>query len=114
MKMERDYLVDLLDRIKRIQEFTQAGRTAFMQSELIQDAVIRNFEVIGEITKRLPDDLLEQQPQAEWKQIKGFRDILAHNYDNIVLKVVWDSVEKLATLRAAVEALLAGLDEEQG
>lgn len=113
MKTERDYLVDLIDRIQRIQEFTQAGHVAFMQSELIQDAVIRNFEVIGEIAKRLPDNWQEQQPQAEWKQVKGFRDFLAHNYDNIVLQVVWDSVEKLPALRTAVEALLAGLDEEQ-
>jgi uncharacterized protein with HEPN domain len=104
----------LLDRIARIQEFTEAGRDAFLQSELIQDAVIRNFEVLGEIAKRLTNDLLEQQPQAEWKQLKGFRDFLAYNYENVVLKFVWESVERLPTLRAAVEALLAGLDEEAG
>jgi uncharacterized protein with HEPN domain len=101
MKTDHDYLVDLLDRIDRIEDFTRSGEAAFVQSELIQDAVIRNFEVIGEITKRLPDVMLEQ-PHIEWQQIKGFRDFLAHYYDRIVLKIVWESVENLP-----------GLDEDE-
>jgi uncharacterized protein with HEPN domain len=77
-----------------------------------QDTIIRNYEVLGEIVKRLPDDLLASAPEASWAQLKGFRDFLAHNYDKINLKVVWDAVEQLPTLRAAVESMLADLPED--
>ena len=53
MKDDREYLLDLLERIQRIETFTQGGREEFSQSILIQDGVIRNFEVMGEIVKRL-------------------------------------------------------------
>jgi uncharacterized protein with HEPN domain len=62
-------------------------------------------EIIGEIAKRIPDELLEQQPEAEWGALKGFRDFLAHNYDDVLLQIVWSAVEKLAILRNATESL---------
>ena len=62
--------------------------------------------MIGEIAKRLPDRLLEQQPQVAWKKVKGFRDFLAHNYEAVILQIVWGAVEELPELRAAVEKLL--------
>jgi len=65
---------------------------------------------LPEIAKRLPNDLLEKQPQIEWKQIKGFRDFLAHNYDDVVLKIVWGAIEKLPELENAVGILLSSLD----
>jgi uncharacterized protein with HEPN domain len=106
MKTIRDYLIDILDYTNKIKNFTQEGKDNFFVDEKTQLAVIRAFEVIGEIAKRVPDDLLSQQPQAEWKQIKGFRDFLAHNYDAVVLHIVWGAVEKLSVLETAVNALL--------
>jgi uncharacterized protein with HEPN domain len=109
MKTTRDYLLDMLDYMDKIASFTHSGRASFFEDEKTQMAVIRAYEVIGEIAKRLPDSLLEQQPQAEWKQVKGIRDFLAHNYDEIILKIVWGPVEKMSVLRAAVESLLKTL-----
>lgn len=57
MKDQSIYLRDILDRIKRIERYTQEGRDAFLQSELLQDGVIRSFEVIGEAVKRLDTQL---------------------------------------------------------
>lgn len=51
MNEDLKYLNDALERIQRIEDYTQQGREVFLQSPLIQDAVIRNFEVIGEIVK---------------------------------------------------------------
>lgn len=68
--------------------------------------------MIGEIAKRLPAQLLQRAAQVNWTQIKGFRDFLAHNYDRVELKVVWAAVEDVPTLRAAVEAMLAALDDD--
>ena len=56
MKDERLYLSNIQECIERIEEYTQSGKEAFMQTKMIQDAVIRNFEFIGEATKRLSPD----------------------------------------------------------
>jgi uncharacterized protein with HEPN domain len=109
MTTTRDYLLDLLDYLERIETFTADGRDAFYADTKTQMAVIRAYEVIGHIAKQLPADLLESQPQAEWKQVKGFRDFLAHNYEEVMLSIVWGAVEKLPVLRGATEALLTGL-----
>jgi uncharacterized protein with HEPN domain len=113
MKTPSDYLHDLLERIERIQQYVQAGEQDFWQSSLTQDAVIRNFEVMGEIVRRLPADLLTKYPHVEWSQIKGFRDFLAHNYESVQLKIVWGAVEKLPLLKAAVETLLASVPRDE-
>lgn len=77
-KTARDYLVDLLDYIRKVADFTQEGHSVFMADEKTQFAVIRAYEVIGEIVKRLPPELLETQPEVEWQAIKEFRDFLSH------------------------------------
>lgn len=112
MKDVRDLLLDMQDYTHKIADFTHEGRDYFLNDEKTQLAVVRAYEVIGEIAKRLPDDLLQQHPQAEWKQIKGFRDFLAHNYETVILKIVWGAVEKLPALQAAIQAMLATVDED--
>ena len=109
MKSTRDYLTDILLYIVRIEQATQEGKAAFLTNPIQQDAVIREYEVIGEIAKRLPPDLLASQSTVNWKTIKNFRDFLAHNYDRVDLNVIWDAVADLPALREATEALLAGL-----
>ncbi len=107
------YLSEILERIRRIEEFTKEGRAAFSQSILLQDAVIRSFEVIGEAVKRLSPDVTTQYSSVPWRQIAGFRDVLIHQYDDIDIDEVWDVVEKhLPPLKRAVEALLKGLEDE--
>lgn len=62
IKDQRIYCRDILDRIRRIESYTATGRDAFLQSELIQDGVIRSFEVIGEVVKRLDPALTARYP----------------------------------------------------
>ena len=63
-KDQLPYCRDILDRIRRIEDYTAAGREAFMESESLQDGVIRSFEVIGEVAKRLGRALTERYPQS--------------------------------------------------
>jgi uncharacterized protein with HEPN domain len=109
VKTHRDYLLDMLEYTYKVAEFTSGGKDTFLDSEQIQFAVIRAYEVIGEIAKQLPDELLAQQPQVEWKRIKGFRDYLAHHYEEVSLKILWEAVEKLPYLQLAIQNLIAGL-----
>ncbi len=62
-KDQRPYCSEILDRVRRIEDYTAAGREAFMESELLQDGVIRSFEVIGEVAKRLDPALTKRYPQ---------------------------------------------------
>ena len=87
------------------------GRAAFANSELHQDGVIRNFEVIGEIVKRLDVTLTGRHPDVLWSNFAGFRDVLIHQYDKIRLDTLRDYViEDLPQLKAAIQALFSELE----
>lgn len=110
MKSHRLYLTDILDRTHRIEVASASGREAFFESFVIQDAIIRSFEVIGEAVKHLPPEMTAAHPAIPWRQIAGFRDVLIHNYERIDLAEVWRiAVEDVPPLRQAVEAMLASL-----
>ncbi len=114
MKDQRVYLNDLLDRIQMIHDFTSAGREDFMLSSKTQESVIRCFEIIGEIVKRLSPELLTPYPNIPWRQYAGFRDVLIHQYDKIDLKVVWDAIEQdLPQLKRVTEAMLSDLGKNE-
>jgi uncharacterized protein with HEPN domain len=103
MKSQQQYLQDILQRIERIERYVAQGQTVFFQDELLQDGVIRSFEVIGEAIKRLSDDFKMQQPQVEWRGFAGFRDVLIHQYDKIDMIQVWETIETdLPALKQAV------------
>ncbi|MCY3797116.1 MAG: DUF86 domain-containing protein [Chloroflexi bacterium] len=112
---QRMYCRDILDRIRRIERYTTDGRAAFLASELHQDGVIRSFEVIGEVVKRLDSTLQAQHPDVAWSDFAGFRDVLIHQYDRVRLDLVWRfAQEDLPALKRAVAALLRDLDDPAG
>ncbi len=101
MKDPRVYLAHILECIERIQSYTTGGNSEFMASRLIQDAVIRNFQMIGESTKRLTDDFRNAHPEIPWKQMAAFRDVLIHDYMEVDLQQVWVVIEAKRTVRRA-------------
>lgn len=107
MKDDRLYLEHIRDAIAKIRAYTAGGHDVFMRDSLIQDGVIRNFEIIGEASKQLSDDLKEKHPEVPWSDVARFRDFLIHHYMGVNLKRVWDVVEtRLPALDKAVEDLL--------
>ncbi len=111
-KDPRVYLVQILERVERILQFTAGGRTAFLDSALIQDAVIRNFEIIGEAAKRVPEEFRRAHPSIPWKGLSGLRDVLIHQYEGVNLEEVWRVIEKdLPGLKQTISAILPPLDE---
>jgi len=89
------YLRHILDAIKRIEEYTkEINYKDFVNSSLIQSAVIREMEIMGEATKRLTQDFKEKYPDIPWKRITGMRDKLIHDYFGVDLDAVWETVEK--------------------
>jgi len=107
MKDQRLYCQDILNRIAMLEEFTHSGKDAFMQSLMIQESVIRCFEVIGEIIKRLDTTIISTYPKVDWKGLAGFRDILIHQYDKIDMVLVWEFFkEDIPPLKQAMNDFL--------
>lgn len=107
MKSEQLYLADILKRIERIERSTEVGKSTFFANEEKQDAVIRNFEVIGEAIKQLSVSTRDKRPEADWKGFMGFRDILIHQYDKVIVEEIWETIKiDLPVLKLAVSYLL--------
>jgi len=72
------------------------------------DAIVRNFEVIGEAVKSLSDDVKTQFPATDWKAVAGFRDTLIHGYFGIDLEILWDIiVHKIPVLQKEIASIIA-------
>ena len=86
------YIDHMLDCIDRIQEYA-SDEVEFRQSILVQDAVLRNLQVLAESSQRLPESLKDQYPEIPWRNISGFRNVLVHDYLGVDLDVIWSVVE---------------------
>jgi len=107
MNRDQFYLLHIRDSINRIFEYTQSGENQFRRDSMIQDAVIRNFEIIGEAVKNLSDTLKQEQPSIPWRQIAGMRDKLIHDYFGVDLVMVWKTIEdELPALSEKIKTLL--------
>lgn len=96
--MKRDnfiYIDHILESVEKIFRYTNSVNVHhFVENEMLQDAVIRNFEIIGEATKGLTTEFREKYGNVPWKQMAGMRDILIHDYLGIDVIAVWDTIER--------------------
>ena len=84
------YLEDILESIERIGEYvSEISENEFYEDHLIQDAVLRRLEIIGEAVKGIPDNVRKDHPDIPWRRIAGLRDVLIHAYSGVNLKRVW-------------------------
>lgn len=87
------YLTHIRDALQQIVTYTDGMDYAgFLVNRMAQDAVIRQFEIIGEATKNLSDAFRERHTAMPWKDLAGFRYKLIHQYFGVDLAMVWQSV----------------------
>lgn len=109
--MEKDYkayLNHILDSIILIEKYTEdISFKEFEKDRKTIDAVIRNFEIIGEASSKLPEKFREKYPQVTWKRIIGLRNVLIHEYFGVDIAAVWENIrQKLPELREQIKSIV--------
>ncbi len=109
-KDPRVYLAHILESAQKIERYTSGGEKEFHNDTMLQDAVIRNFEIIGEAAKRVPEAYRKTHSQVPRRLMTGFRDVLIHAYEGVDLKGVWRIVRHdLPALKEAIGKVLPPL-----
>ena len=107
------YVKDILEAIKAIEKFVEGmDFGSFKEDDKTSSAVIRKFEIIGEATKNIPQNIKERYPHIPWREMAGFRDKLIHFYFGMKYDIVWDTIKlRLPDLKKNIEKVLKDLEE---
>lgn len=102
----------MLECIDRVLNYCQGDEGTFRHSRLIQDAVIRNLQIMAESSQRLSADAKSLAPEVPWRSIAGFRNMMVHGYLGIDLDVIWQVISKnLVPLREGILKIKSGLGQ---
>ena len=87
-------LEDILEAALKIQRYvSDIDFEHFIADDKTADAVVRNFEIIGEAANRLPTELKASYQEIDWERIRGFRNRIVHDYFGIDYSIVWNIVQ---------------------
>ena len=114
----KDFLQHILEAVDRVLRYTKGmGRKEFSADTLVQDAVIRNVEIIGEAANNLLEvapDIDARYPSIPFVQIRGMRNRVAHGYLSVSLSMIWDTVQvDIPELRQQIVTVLGELQAEE-
>ena len=94
MERDRQYLLDMLDSARlAISYVSEKSREDFFRDMQLQDAVVRRLEIIGEAARRISQTTRDTFPGLPWASMTGMRNFLIHEYGDIDLGIVWDTVQ---------------------
>lgn len=93
-KNNQVYLQDISKAVFKIEKYTKdVNFEIFLKDEMRQDAVIRQFEIIGEAANKISKDFIESHPDFPLKEAIRMRNFLIHGYDEVDIKVVWKTIQ---------------------
>lgn len=89
------YKQHILDAIKIIEGYiADSTKEAFLKNQMMQDAVVRQLEIIGEAARRLPQSIKSQAEEMPWTEISAMRNKIVHDYIDVNLDIVWDTIQQ--------------------
>ena len=111
---KRDTLLlidDMLQSALKIKQYTFGmDYQSFINDDKTIDAVVRNFEIIGEAANRIDEDFKFSNPQVEWTRLRGFRNRIVHEYFGIDYEIVWDIIENYLSQLSEILELIINQD----
>jgi len=112
-RRDKDFIGDIQEAMEAVAGYTR-GLTykTFLEDRKTQDAVVRNFEVMGEAAKNISSAFRGKYPDVPWKEIAGLRDKLIHFYFGIDYKIIWNITRKsLPNLRKQIKTIAKAATE---
>lgn len=102
------YLTHIFESINWIENYLKdVSEKDFYASKQVQDAVVRQLEIIGEATKNISDDFKKLHPEVPWKKMTGMRDVLIHGYFDVDIDLVYDTAhDQIPKLKKQIAKLL--------
>lgn len=98
-----------------MQEDSVRGRESVFASRTLQDAIVRNLQVLCESVQRVDQHHKREHPEIDWKSIAGMRNVLVHDYFEVDFETVWQVLEQdLGPLQAAIQAILFEIEKPPG
>jgi len=112
---DKEFLLDVIEAIKRIELYTKGlSYPDFLQKIETQDAVVRNFEIIGEAVKNISKNLKTKYNNLQWKEIAGMRDKVIHFYFGVNWDIVWRAAkDSLPPFKETIERILKVIEESK-
>lgn len=104
----RLYLEDIIESINKIEKYiSDMNYNNFSKSDITVDAVVRNFEIIGEAARQLPEKVKDKYTDVEWQAMVDFRNVIIHEYFGVSLKIMWDIIKnELPTIKKNLNEVL--------
>ncbi len=105
MKNDSVFVGHIIDALSKIETYTKGiSYQQFMENDMMLDAVLREMQIIGEAAKRLSQEFKDSHPSIPWRAITGFRDKAVHDYFDVNVMTVWETIEMdLPQLKQALQ-----------
>ncbi len=109
------FVEDILISMQKIQRFiAEVEFETFVKDEMLIDALVRNFEIIGEASKTIPEDIRQQWPDIPWHRMIGLRNVVIHRYFEVDVDELWRIAhENVPEVLPKIEAMLKAMEEKE-
>jgi len=111
---EKLFLADIQECCQKIERYIAGiNKEDFLADEILQDALVRNIEIIGEASKNLSEKTREENTNVPWRDVMRMRDKIVHHYFRLNLEIIWRTVtEDIPALKIEINKILKAFGEK--